>query len=1419
MISQGGNPFFKTLEEHFEGIQKALTKEIKEMKDVFEELEAEVAQNIVDRKHDEIERKNLLIANDNLIAECLSKEVFSVAMNYELNVARFTEMHVAHTIVEARCLELEAELSNLRGKSHSDNHNELVTRFSNLEVLYLNLQLKYQNLRDSFGNNPPTSAKDTPDFYSVFVIGKMQASLQGKDNAIKQLKKQISYLQETRSEADHTLNVRVLDSQITQLTEKVTVHQAQNDLFRAKNKKVKQHYKELYNSIKITCAKHIEQVTALTTKNVNLKAQILNTVNSVIKDHVKPTVLTPGKYVIDVATIPSRLRNNKDAHLDYLRHLKERVNRCTDASGSQPRRNTKKNRISPAKGVNKMQVEEQPRTNKSPLRTTNRVDSSSRSKSTVINSNSNSVCQTCNKCLIFANHDMCVVNYLQSVVLPPSIRPTYHVVRKVKQVWKPKQVRQVWKPKGKVLTRIGHQWRPTGCSKHIMEDRSRLMNFMKKFIGTDRFGNEHFGAIMGYGDYVIVAFRKHSCYVRDTDGVELIKGSRGSNLYTILVEDMMKSSPICLLSKAFKNKSWLWHRRLNHLNFDTINDLARKDLVRGLPRLKFEKDHLCSACQLGKSKKHTHKPKTKNTNVEVLNTLHIDLCGPMRVQTIDGKKYILVIVDDYSRLTWVKFLRSKDETPEVVIKFLQQIQVGLNKTVRYICTDNGIEFVNKTLTEYYERIGIFHQKTVPRTSQQNGVVKRWNRPLVEATWIMLIFSKALMFLEDIGKLQPIADIGIFVGYAPSRKGPALIFLMHGQISSGLVPNLVSATPYVPPTNKDLKILFQPMFDGYLEPPRVERLVSPTLAVQAPVNSAGTPSSTTVDQDAPSPSISPSSSALQSHSLHQSVTTESTVMEDNHVAPVDNNPFINVFALEPSSDASSSGDVSSTESTYVSQYFIISVNGARITRSIMSLAILLDWYLPKNNLQLMPCRSKVKPKNFKSAITEDYCVMIIALKWIYKVKLDEYGDVLKNKARLVAKGYRQEKGIDFEESFAPVARIEAIRIFIVNAASKNMTIYQTDVKTAFLNGELKKEVYVSQSEGFVDPDHLTHVYRLKKALYRSKQAPRTTALSSIRFPCIVTITVPLLSVAIMFSTPDTMADVNVNAPADQAPTMAPPTCTDDQILPYIKWHTIFFRAFIASSIIPSIYIQQFWDTVRYDKTARCYKCQLDEQWFDLIKDMLRDALQITPVNNNNAFSSPLSFDALINFVNDLGYPKVVRNLFNRKHKFHPRPDSPLHLPNEESVLGYLKFSEPYYKEYLEKVAKHQRYLAGKKGNDPDSPAPKPTKATKKSKPSLRSVGESVDEGIPEKEPRLMMKRLRGSGKGKKKVTDEQGALDLLTLQTPKKKSPADQFIYQRRTSTPTESSGHDESSSLYVEIGLTDSEVESDEDVPRIDAGV
>ncbi|GKF42679.1 retrovirus-related pol polyprotein from transposon TNT 1-94 [Tanacetum coccineum] len=163
---------------------------------------------------------------------------------------------------------------------------------------------------------------------------------------------------------------------------------------------------------------------------------------------------------------------------------------------------------------------------------------------------------------------------------------------------------------------------------------------------------------------------------------------------------MMVSSPICLLSKALKTTSWLWHRRLSHLNFGAINHIATHGLVRGLLKLKFEKDHLCSACVMGKSKKKPHIPKSEDTNQEKLYLLYIDLYGPMRILSVNRKKYILVIVDDYSLFAWVKFLRTKDEAPYFIIKFLKMIQVQLKMTVRRIRTDNGTEFVNQTLREY-----------------------------------------------------------------------------------------------------------------------------------------------------------------------------------------------------------------------------------------------------------------------------------------------------------------------------------------------------------------------------------------------------------------------------------------------------------------------------------------------------------------------------------------------------------------------------------------------------------------------------------------------------------------------------------------------------------------------------------------------
>ncbi|GJX73440.1 retrovirus-related pol polyprotein from transposon TNT 1-94 [Tanacetum coccineum] len=254
----------------------------------------------------------------------------------------------------------------------------------------------------------------------------------------------------------------------------------------------------------------------------------------------------------------------------------------------------------------------------------------------------------------------------------------------------------------------------SGCSKHMTGNCSQLMNFVSKFLGTVRFGNDQIARIIGYGDYQLgnvvisrvyyvewighnlfyvgqffdadleVAFRKNTCFIRNLEGVDLLSGSRDTKLYTISLDDMLKSSSICLLSKASKTKNWLWHRRLSHLNFGTLNKLAKDSLARGIPRLKFQKDNLCSACAVGKSKKSSHQPKSEDTNQEKLYLLHMDLCGLMRVASINGKRYILVIVDDYSRFTWVRFLKTKDEAPAAIIKCIKNIQVRLNAIVQNV---------------------------------------------------------------------------------------------------------------------------------------------------------------------------------------------------------------------------------------------------------------------------------------------------------------------------------------------------------------------------------------------------------------------------------------------------------------------------------------------------------------------------------------------------------------------------------------------------------------------------------------------------------------------------------------------------------------------------------------------------------------
>ncbi|GJS03779.1 putative ribonuclease H-like domain-containing protein [Tanacetum coccineum] len=577
------------------------------------------------------------------------------------------------------------------------------------------------------------------------------------------------------------------------------------------------------------------------------------------------------------------------------------------------------------------------------------------------------------------------------------------------------------------------------------------------------------------------AFRQHTCFIRNLEGDDLLTGSRGNNLNTLSLRDMMASFPICLLSKASKTKSRLWHRRLSHLNFGAINHLARHGLVRGLPKLKFEKDHLCSACAMGKSKKEPHKPKSEDTNQEKLYRLHMDL-----------------------------------------------------SPVRRIKTDNGTEFVNQNLREYYEKVDISHETSVARSPQQNGIVERRNRTLIEAARTRLIYAKAPLFLyaeavsttcytqnrsiirlrhgktpyellhdklpnlpffhvfgalcyltndsENLGKLQPKADIGIFIGYAPIKKAfriynrctrqiieiihvefdeliamasehsslkPALHEMTLVTISSGFVPNFPPSTPFVPPSRTDWDLLFQPLFDELLNP-----------------LSTGSPSSTTVDQDAPSPSNSQTTPETQSPVIPNDVD------EDNYdldVAHMNNNPFFSISFLENDSEASSSDVLPTIVHTAAPNLEHVTkwTKDHPLDNIISELERLVSTRLQLHE-QALFCYydaflTSVKPKNYKDALTQACWIEAMQEELNEFEHLDVWELIPRpDKARLVALGYLQEEGIDFEESLAPVARLDVIRIFLADVAHM-IIVYQMDVKTTFLNDILPEEVYVSQPD--------------------------------------------------------------------------------------------------------------------------------------------------------------------------------------------------------------------------------------------------------------------------------------------------------------------------------------------------------------------
>ncbi|GJS00153.1 gag-pol polyprotein [Tanacetum coccineum] len=493
----------------------------------------------------------------------------------------------------------------------------------------------------------------------------------------------------------------------------------------------------------------------------------------------------------------------------------------------------------------------------------------------------------------------------------------------------------------------------------------------------------------------------------------------------------------------------------------------------------------------------------------------MDLCGPMRIASINGKRYVLVIVDDYSRYTWVLFLRSKDEAPEEIKTFLKKITVLLQALVIIVRTKNDTEFKNQVLQEYFNSVGISHQASSVRTPQQNGVVEQRNRTLVEAARTMLIFFRAPLFLwaeaiatndrEDIGKLGAKGDIGFFIGYSAN----SCAYRVYNRRTKKIMETMnvtfdeLSTMPFE-----------QTMYDDYIggQMSAAQRTVPAALAPQV----LQTPTATITAADtAPTPTNSssqatciPSSSqnvdeleTQQQHVQHQPASIVDNVLN----AMFDGDTFVNPFATPSTSDVESSSsqyvDPSNMHMFYqpcpheyqwTKDHPLEQVIGepSRLVLTRNQLRTYGDMYMYALTVSTM------EPKNVKEVMTDPAWIESMQEELLQFKRLDVWVLIPAPDNIKPLTGYRQEEVIDFEESFASVARMEAIRIFLAYVAHKSFTVFQMDVKTAFLHGSLKEDVYVFQPKGFIDPDHPSHVYKLKNALYGLKQAPRAWSMLMI-----------------------------------------------------------------------------------------------------------------------------------------------------------------------------------------------------------------------------------------------------------------------------------------------------------------------------------
>ncbi|GJY64286.1 putative ribonuclease H-like domain-containing protein [Tanacetum coccineum] len=617
----------------------------------------------------------------------------------------------------------------------------------------------------------------------------------------------------------------------------------------------------------------------------------------------------------------------------------------------------------------------------------------------------------------------------------------------------------VWRPKQKVLDHVS---RHNGASMNLKRfdyidaqrrsksvmawahDRKQIMNkLMEDLLPLEVVPKE--GKLLVKKNSVL--FTDTECVVLSPDfkltdeSHVLLKVPRKDNMYSIDLKNVVPSGG---------------------LNFKTINKLVKGNLIRCLPSKLFEINQTCVTFQKGKQHRASCKTKIVSSISQPLQMFHMDLFGPTFVKSLMKKMYCLVVTDDYSRFSWVFFLATKDETSEILKTFITSIENLIDLKVKVIKCDNGTKFKNKVMNQFCEMKGIKKEFSVARTPQQNGGAERKNETLIEAARTMLADSNlpTTFWAKAVNTACYVQNRVLVI--KPYNKTPYELFLGRKPALSFMKPfgcpvTILNTLDHLGKFDEKADEGF---FVGHSTNSKAFRVFnSRTRIIDENLH-------VKFNEDTPNITGSRSKWLFDIDALTKSINYEPVVIENQSNGNVDDDK----------------GDGAEADMTNLDTNILVSPIPTTRIHKDHPFSATED---PSQRFsELFVClfsitsRTQEGDSNFNRPKL-DRSNRAIETKWVYKNKKDERGIMVRNKARLVARGYTQEEGINYDEVFAPVARIEAIRLFLACASFKEFVVYQIDVKSAFLYGKIEEEGYVCQPPGFEDPEFPDKVYKVEK----------------------------------------------------------------------------------------------------------------------------------------------------------------------------------------------------------------------------------------------------------------------------------------------------------------------------------------------------